>query len=149
VISLNTSSGSLTSVGSTTAPQVQSGSTAAPQMCSGSGGPDVTIVPNQTQVVGSVDTDVMFIPGTNKIMLTNQRALLRTVIQEAFENVRASLLFDHGFPNANVIPSLIRESLIAAAETHSPKALQIHTCLLTDDEYLEKMIRLVSSLILR
>ena len=99
--------------------------------------------------MGLVDIDVVFIPGTNKITLTNQHPLLRAIIQEAFENVWASLLFDHGFPNANIILSLIRESLIAAAETHSLKALQIYTCLLTDDEYLEKIIRLVSSLILR
>ena len=105
--------------------------------CGGSG-LDTAIIPTPTQVVGSADTDIMFIPSTNKITLTNQHPLLRAVIQEAFENLRASLLFNHGFPNANVTPSLIRVSLIAAAETHSPKASQIHLHLLNDHEYMEK-----------
>ncbi len=135
----NISSESLTSVGSA----------ATSQKCSGGSGPDTTIIPNSTQVVGLADTDIMFIPGMNKITLTNQHPLLHAVIQEAFEHLRASLLFNHGFPNANVTLSLIRVSLIAAAESHSPKALQIHLQLLNDREYMEKMIQLVSSITLR
>ena len=99
--------------------------------------------------MGSGDTDIMFIPGTNRITLTNQRPLLRAVIQGAFDILRASLLFDHGFSNANVTPMIIRVSLIAAAESRSPKASQIHLHLLDDRDYMEKMIRLVSSITLR
>lgn len=125
------------------------GSAATSQKDHGGSRLDTAVVLKPTQVAGSDDTDIMFIPGTNKFSLTNQRPLLRAVIQEAIENLRCSLLFDHGFPNANDIPSLIRVSLITAAETHSPKASQIHVRLLNDRDYLEKMIRLVSSIMIR
>jgi hypothetical protein len=95
------------------------------------------------------DTDIIFVPETNKITLTHQHPLLCAIIQEAIENLQASLLFDHGFPNANAILSLIRVALIAAADAHSPEASQIHMHLLNDHEYMEKMIHLVSPLTLR
>ena len=104
----------------------------------------MAVIPNPTQDAGSDDTDIVFIPGMKKIALTNQRPLLRAVIQEAFKNLRASLLFDNGFPTANVTPSLIRISLITAAQTLSPKALQIYLRFMNDHEYMEKMIHLVS-----
>ena len=34
------------------------------------------------------DTDILFLPGTMKVMLTVQRPLIRLVIQDAIEHVR-------------------------------------------------------------
>jgi len=162
VVSPNIRSGSITSVGSA----------AISQKHTGGSGQDTTIVlkpmaiiPNPITIIlkpttiilkpmavilnpmqdaGSDDTDIVFIPGMKQIALTNQHPLLRAVIQEAFENLWASLLFNHGFLTANVTPSLIRISLITAAQTLSPKALQIYLHFMNDHEYMEKTICLVS-----
>jgi len=95
-------------------------------------------------VVWPIDTDIIYVAGTTKVMLTVQRPVMRTVIQDAFENVHASLLFNCAFPDASVIPSTIRGALVAAAWSNVPRASNIHTRLLTDEEFLAKMSRLVS-----
>jgi hypothetical protein len=95
----------------------------------------------------AVDTDLIFTPGTNKLTLTQQRPLIRFVIQDAFEYLRASLLFTHAFPDAGVYPARIRAALVAGAKCHYPKSSEILHRLMCDDEYLAIMSRLVSLLI--
>jgi hypothetical protein len=41
---------------------------------------NTTVIPNPIQVVGLDDTDIIFVPGTNKITLTHQHPLLCAVI---------------------------------------------------------------------
>jgi hypothetical protein len=91
-----------------------------------------------------VDTDLIYIPGSRKIMLTLQMPLICMVIQDAFENLRASLLFEHAFPDPNLTVLFIRKNLIGVARSHLPRAMHIHKCLLSDDEYLDKLSPLVS-----
>lgn len=91
------------------------------------------------------DTDLKFTPGTNKVSLTLQRPLIRVIVQDAFENFRAALLFDNAFPDAGASPGLILAALVAAAESRGPRATHIHKRLLCDVDYVASLSRLVSS----
>jgi hypothetical protein len=91
------------------------------------------------------DTELVLVSGSNKVTLTNQLPLMRSVIQDAIENVRFSLLFNHAFPDAGVVLFTVRAALVAAAaRSQNPRASNIHQRLLSDEEYVIKMIRLVS-----
>jgi len=91
------------------------------------------------------DTDLVSVPGTNRLTLTIQGPPVRAIIQDAFENIRAFLLFDHSFPDPVSIPSAIRGCLIgAAAESCNPRALDINRRMTEDDEYMNRLSRLVS-----
>jgi hypothetical protein len=91
-----------------------------------------------------VDTDLIYIPGSKKIMLTIQKPLIRMVIQDAFENLRASLLFEHAFPDPHLTVLFVRKNLIGAARSHLPRTVDVHKRLLIDDDYLGSLLRLVS-----
>ena len=91
------------------------------------------------QVKWPAEMDVVFKSGTNKIVLGNQSDLLRLVIQEAFELVWSVLCCVNAFPNAMEMPSMIRDSLIAAAES-LPAASDVHQRLLSDEGYVDRMI---------
>jgi hypothetical protein len=93
--------------------------------------------------VWPVDMELIYVAGTTKVMLTAQCPVMRMVIQDAFENVRASLLFDCALPDASVIPSIIREALIVAARSNMPQALNIHGRLVMDEVFVAKLSRLV------
>ncbi|KAH8991903.1 hypothetical protein EDB86DRAFT_2830640 [Lactarius hatsudake] len=41
-------------------------------------------------------------PGAKRLLLTNQQTLVRNVVQEAIENLQASLLFNNAFPTAPI-----------------------------------------------
>ncbi|KAI9443421.1 hypothetical protein H4582DRAFT_2054425 [Lactarius indigo] len=88
------------------------------------------------------DTDLLP-PGANKLMLTNQNPLVHNVVQEAIENLRASLMFNHSFPTAPVAFTFTKESLITAAEKYKPGAAHIQRRLQQDGEYLVKIVPLV------
>jgi hypothetical protein len=94
--------------------------------------------------VPSNDTDLIFILGTNRLTLSAQRPLIHVIVQDAIENIRASLLFDHAFPNAAQAINSIQESLFTAAEKYRPGASAIATRLHMDNEYLGLMVRLVN-----
>ncbi|KAH9042828.1 hypothetical protein EDB84DRAFT_1559325 [Lactarius hengduanensis] len=88
------------------------------------------------------DTDLLP-PGAKRLLLTNQDPLVRNVVQEAIENLRASLLFDHAFPTAPIAFAFTKESLITAAEKFKPGATHIQRRLQQDEEYLSKIVPLV------
>ncbi len=91
------------------------------------------------------DTDLVFAPGTNRLMLTHQYPPVRAIMQDAFENVRAYLLFDHSFPDAISIPVAIRTCLLSATmESLNPRAVDIHGRLTKDFEYMDRLSYLVS-----
>jgi hypothetical protein len=77
-------------------------------------------------------------------MLTLQLLLIHTVLQDAFENLRASLLIEHAFPDPHLTILFIRKHLVGAARSHLPRTVNIHRCLLIDNTYLEKLSHLVS-----
>ncbi|KAI9436434.1 hypothetical protein H4582DRAFT_2058711 [Lactarius indigo] len=88
------------------------------------------------------NTDLSFAPGSTRLMLTAQRPLIRAVIQEAIENVRAAMLFNDAFPNLNRAFTFIRDALISAAYSYGPVASMLYKRLMEDDEYLARIIPL-------
>jgi hypothetical protein len=91
------------------------------------------------------DTDLVSVPGTNRLTLSIQCPPVRAIIQDTFEHIRAFLLFDNSFPDTVSIPTTLKRCLIsAAAESRNPRALDIHRRLTQDDEYLDRLSRLVS-----
>jgi hypothetical protein len=96
------------------------------------------------------DTDLKVLPGPHKkVILTIQSTPLRTVIQDSFEHLRASLLFEHAFPDSVLVLLFIRNALVTAAErcgpTLGPVAMSIRSRLLNDNDYFLKISPLVST----
>ena len=105
--------------------------------------PVPNVVPNLHPATWPVETDLIFLSGTTRVMLTAQRPLLRCVIHDAFEKVRVYLMFSNAFPDAVTIESMTRDSLVAAAESRERSSI-IHQRLLHDEGYVASMRRLVS-----
>jgi len=102
--------------------------------------------PKHSQSVWPVETDLVFVPGSRKVMLMSQRPLIRMVIQDVIEQVRCALIFDNTFPDTFVVLDFTQGSLLVAAESNE-RATIIHNRLLSDAEYMNKMAQLVSYLI--
>jgi len=100
---------------------------------------------DQAQATWPTDTDVIYHSGSNKLLFALQGPLLRGILQDAFEILRATLLLDHAYPDAIVVPLIIRESLLTAAEKQHPRAAAVRKRLMDDVEYLTTLIHLVSS----
>ena len=92
-----------------------------------------------------IETDLVFAGGSNTLMLTIQRPLVRLVIRDAFENLRATILLEDAFPNAGVSLTFIRESLIAGAKAHLPGSADILQRIKRDMAYQAKIVPLVRS----
>ncbi|KAH8979863.1 hypothetical protein EDB86DRAFT_2835669 [Lactarius hatsudake] len=97
-----------------------------------------SLVPN----VSCVDTDLVFVGNTTKIMLTSQCPLIRAVVQDAIENLQASILFINAFPDVTVTFTLTKDALITATENHGQGGGIVQHRLQVDDEYLTKLISL-------
>jgi hypothetical protein len=115
---------------------------------SGTAGTTLTTVPSPNW---PSETELVYVDGTNRIKLSVQSEILRSIFHTAFENVRYSLIFEHAFPIAVIIPCILRKAVVAAAETHrfangryNSLAACVHQRMLSDVEYEAKMIRLVS-----
>jgi hypothetical protein len=93
--------------------------------------------------VWPIDTDLIFLSGSNKVMITIQRPLIRVIIQDAIERTRATMMFSNAFPNVFDVLEFISEALVEAAEDNK-KAKDIHNRLRCDHEYIINMSRLVS-----
>ena len=105
------------------------------------------LTPDKPDAAWPSDTDLVVSPGTNKVTLTIQRPLIRMILQDAFENLRVSLLFKHAFPDAVLIPTFISLALIAATKAQRTRALDIYKRLICDEGYLVQLARLVSYMI--
>ena len=104
-----------------------------------------------TQPTWPTETDLVYVAGTNRVKLGLQSRLLQSIFHDVFDNVRGSLLFDHAFPDAVAIPTMVRGALVTAAEAnmfsngqYNPSAAAVHQRLLSHADYETKMIRLVS-----
>ena len=78
-------------------------------------------------------------------MLTIQRRLVRIVIQDSIDILRATLIFENAFPEGPQSLQFARRALVSAAEKQLPATLSIHTRLLQDDDYIAKITPLVSA----
>jgi hypothetical protein len=63
-----------------------------------------------------VETNLVYVTGTTKVKLSLQPQLLQIILQDAFKRVRCGLAFQHAFPNANVLPAVVRKTLVDAAD---------------------------------
>jgi hypothetical protein len=111
----------------------------------GSGAIGSTSAPDQ--FVWPDDTNILFPPGSNKITLMSQRPMVRLVIQDAMEHVRAELLFNYAFPDPAVALANIKDSLLISASRY-PGASSIYRRLVFDEQYMATITPLVSFLIL-
>ena len=104
-------------------------------------------MPDEPDAAWPSDTDLVVSLGTNKVTLTIQHPLICMILQDAFENLRVSLLFKHAFPDAVLIPTFISLALIAATKAQRTRALDIYKRLICDEGYLVQLARLVSYMI--
>ncbi|KAH9014577.1 hypothetical protein EDB83DRAFT_2321461 [Lactarius deliciosus] len=86
------------------------------------------------------DTDLVFGLGSKKVMLTLQFPLVRAVLQDAFEYMRAYLVLTDAFPDTTDAISFARDSLITAAESHQSDAAIICERLQHDAKYLAHLL---------
>ncbi|KAF8465778.1 hypothetical protein DFH94DRAFT_698694 [Russula ochroleuca] len=96
---------------------------------------DSTLASESSGFVWPADTDIVMPPGSKKVMLTSQCPMLRVVIQDVMENLRADLLFKHAFPDPAVALVTVKDSLLTCA-SHYPGASSIYRHLLFDDQYM-------------
>jgi len=111
----------------------------------GSGGSDApvdpVVAPEPSQQPWPAETDLLYPPGSNKVMLTIQRPLMRAVFQEAFERIRGAMMFKNAFPGVYEAIEMITDNLILAAESID-RAASIHIRLLMDGDYTSNMSRI-------
>jgi len=82
-------------------------------------------------------------------MLTIQPLLICTTMQDAFDNLRAALLFENVFPDPNLTVLFLRKTLVAAARSCLLNMVNIYNRLLLDDKYMDKLSWLISVLTLK
>ncbi|KAN0141246.1 hypothetical protein V8E53_001002 [Lactarius tabidus] len=102
----------------------------------------------QTDLIGPratwpVATDLVLAAGSSKLLLLSQRPIVRAVIQEAIENLRAGLLFSNAFPDVCNALTLIKDCLLTAALRLKPGATEMLKRLTHDQDYLLKITPLV------
>jgi len=133
---LGTSS-SITDIPTVTVQEVGGGNAVGPSVNAPVVGPAPVVWPS--------DTDLVFVPGSNRLILTVQSLPVHAIIHDAFDNTQASLFFDHSFPDATMMPTLLGGCyLTAAAESRNPRALVIHSWLIQEAGYMDTLIHLVS-----
>ncbi|KAH9069672.1 hypothetical protein EDB83DRAFT_2314067 [Lactarius deliciosus] len=108
-------------------------------------GSTLAVQPTMQESAGPVspwpaDTDLVFGLGSKKVMLTLQFPLVRAVLQDAFEYMRAYLVLTDAFPDTTDAISFARDSLITAAESHQSDAAIICERLQHDAEYLAHLL---------
>lgn len=123
-------------------------------MWNGSGATNATTVPTVTHPTWPVETEIVYVAGTTKVKLSIQSRLLQEIFHKAFENVRSGLLFVDAFPKTDKVPGVVLRAVLQAAEDltcvrgqYNASAACVHQRLLSDDDYQNKMIRLVSGTI--
>jgi len=104
---------------------------------------DLAIAPGPSEPTWPAETELLHVSGSNKIMLTAQRPLMRAVFQDTFERIRAAMAFENAFPNIYETIETITDNLMLAAESND-RATNIYNRLVLDGDYTNNMSRLVS-----
>ena len=92
-------------------------------------------------------TEIYFLSGSNKMMLTSQCPIIHAVIQDAIERTHASLMFSNVFLDLFGTLEYLQEALVEAAKRNK-EAPDIYRRLLSDHLYCVNMSRIVSRYIL-
>lgn len=85
----------------------------------------------------------MYAPSSNRLKLTGQSPIVRSVIAQAIENLRAAMLFTGAFPDYCSALTLIKDCLLTSASYLQPGAADVLDRLKTDPDYLSKLTLLV------
>lgn len=101
------------------------------------------VVPQPPPVTGN-EVELVLTPDTNALMLTMQHPLLRLVIRDSFNILRVSLMFINAFPNAPLAVRFVKEALLHSALNHTPRTDNIYQQLMNNEEYMRKIVPLVS-----
>ena len=101
------------------------------------------VVPQLPPVTGN-EAELVLASDTNALMLTMQHPLLRLVIRDSFNILCVSLMFVNAFPNAPLAVRFVKDALLHSALNHTPCADNIYQQLLTNEEYIRKIVPLVS-----
>ncbi|KAN0128211.1 hypothetical protein V8E53_013977 [Lactarius tabidus] len=92
------------------------------------------------------ETDLILPAGGTKPLLTNQTSLVRSIVHDAIENMRAMLMFNHAFPDSALSSTFAKDSLLTAAEKQAekgkPGAAAVHSRLQHDVYHLAMIINL-------
>jgi hypothetical protein len=91
-----------------------------------------------------METNLVYIDGSNKLKLTAQYNQVRGIIQDAVEHIRASVMFTDAFPDANRSILFATRALMSAAKGRLPESRDVFDRLRCDKDYLGKLIPLVS-----
>ncbi|KAF8258428.1 hypothetical protein EI94DRAFT_1835042 [Lactarius quietus] len=90
-----------------------------------------------------VNTDLVFLEGSAKLMLTHQRPIIRAIVQDAIDRLRVSLLVRNAFPEPVMAIAFTKDALRLAAErSDKPGATTVQARLQDDDEYVTKLVSL-------
>jgi hypothetical protein len=107
----------------------------------------VSDVPDLLKVIekkAEAEADLMFLPNSNKVMLTLQHPLVCVVIQDSFDILHTSLMFSDAFADCSITIEFVKDALVHSALSHAPGARYIYQRLLYKDDYMSKLITLVS-----
>jgi len=61
-------------------------------------------------------SDLVFAPGSTKVMLTLQNPLVQAIIQGSFDLLHVSIVFTDAFPNTPLASLLVKEALLRSAQ---------------------------------
>ena len=86
--------------------------------------------------------DLVFLNGSSKLMLTNQHTIICTIIHDATELLRATILTNNAFLDPVLSFNYAKHALISAAQNNSSGAAVLHR-LQDDNDYLAKLVTLV------
>ncbi|KAN0131759.1 hypothetical protein V8E53_010410 [Lactarius tabidus] len=99
----------------------------------------VTLVPSES----SESDDVQILSPSGHAWPSDtdiqQGTLLKSVLQDGFENLWASMLFEHAFPDLVLSQNFVCDALVTAAARSGPAMASIHQQLLNDNSYLKKL----------
>ena len=112
--------------------------------------PDRHRTPDFLEATWPSNTDLVTVASSKgtkgvKLLLNSQKPLVHAVVVDAIENMQASLLFTHAFPDGVLQFTFAKECLLTAAD--KPSTALIYSRLLEDKDYLAKLSQLVSFII--
>ena len=88
-------------------------------------------------------SDLVFAPGSTKVMLTLQNPLVQAVIRGSFDRLRISIVFTDAFLNAPLASLFVKEALLRSAQNR-PGGGCVYERIQHDTLYFCKILPLVS-----
>ena len=90
------------------------------------------------------ETDLVFASGSNRLKLTSQSPIIRSVIVKGIKNLQVAMLFTDAFLDVCSMLTLIKDLLLTSASYLLPAAMDVLDHLKVDLDYLLKVTLLVS-----